>query len=398
MDALRLIGFSGEFPSALRGGCDVVVVGQDDHVLTLDGLGGREQHLDRGVVGCAAGDDRGCAELGEDAHETAALGDGDDGGVRLGLMSPCRLHTHVDGAEDADSTCLVGGRISVGRLSCVQVDAQVISVGSEHYGLIFTREHFAQGLDVVDVGDDELRAEAIELAVGVQAAGEPARVDCAQFRGHFGNRIAGERSGHAAQHELQTARACVDDAGVLEDRILLRCVFDGFVGSLDGSLHLGQRLASGGLDRRGRVCGDGDHRPVARFGDCIARGVGGAGERRRERCFIVVSEPGGEASQPLGSDDARTSAAAEQGCRGGCGGDFVCGGAFGDVFQGLACRRQGASQVCAGVAVRDREHVDQIQGLTMQRDPAGSAADHAFDVGAAQAVRDGRGSFPFDHL
>ena len=193
-------------------------------------------------------------------------------------MRPGCLHAHVDGAEDTDASSFVGGGVGVGGVGGVQVDAQVVAVRREHDGLVLAGKDLAQTINVVDAGHDEFGAEAVELAIVVQASGEPARIDGSQFGRDLGNRLTGECTGHSTEHELQPSRAGIDDTGILEYWILLRRVFDRLIGRLDGALHLGQRFSVGGLDGRRRVGGDGDHRSVAGFGDRIASRLGGARE------------------------------------------------------------------------------------------------------------------------
>ena len=131
------------------------------------------------------------------------------------------------------------------------------------------------------------------------------------------------------------------------------------------------------VDGGGGVGGDGDHGAVARLGDGVAGGLGGAGEGVGQRGVSVVGgigsrvggEPGGEAAQPLRADHARAAASAQQRGGGGGGGDFVGRGVVRGAIERLAGGGEGAAQVGAGVAVGDGEDVDQVQRLAVQGDP-----------------------------
>ena len=299
-------------------------------------------------------------------------------------MRPRRLGAHVDGAENPDAARPVGGGIGVGGFDGVNVNAQVVAVGREHDGLVVTGENLAQAVDVLDAGDDELGAEAVEVAVRVEPAGQPAGINRSQLGGYVGNRLTGQRPGHAAQHELQAARAGVDDPGVLQDRVLFGRVLDRFIGGVDGDLHL---LRGAALRRRGRlsgICGDRDHGAVARLGDGVARGFGSSRKRRRERCAAVAFESGGKAAQPLRADHARAAASAEQRGRGGRSRNLVRGRVGVGLLGRLAGGGERAAQVGAGVAVGHGKDVDLVERLAVQRDPAGGPLDHPAHLRAAE--------------
>ena len=373
----------------LRGRNHVGVIGQHDHVARVGRFGGGADHFDAGVVGGAAAEQGGCAELAKGAHKAGALHDGEHCGILFAFVHSGRLRAHVHGPEGANLA--LGFELRVGQLGFVgvQVDAEAIAVGREHHGFLALAlqrsggdfgERLAQRVAALRARDDQFGAKALQPAALVESAREPGVVDVAEVGRGVWQRVAAQGGAHAAHGQLESARARIDDAGAGQCRIELGRLLDVARDGLKRRVEQRRR----GVGRIGCGCfgcraGGADHRSLAGFGERRIGGIRAGCERAAQRGGVdslALRRGRAQPAQPLGGDHAGAAARAEQGGVGGDARGLVKRRVVVQRIEGGGGGGQRAAQICAGVAVGHGVDVDSIERVAVQGDPAGGAGQH----------------------
>ena len=207
----------------------------------------------------------------------------------------------------------------------------------------------------------------------------------------LGNGLALQRAEHTLENDEVALAAGVDDARLLEHGVHIDGLFERLIADAD---RLGQNVLRvvvliGGLERAlGRETGDGQHRTLRGLHDrAVGRGDALL-QRGGELQAVRIAQPLeglGDAAEQQAQDDAGVAArAAQQGRRRRLGrlGDALGLGAA-ELGDGRLDRQ---AHVRAGVAVRDGEYVQVVDGLLLLGDTSGAEDNHLLEDAAADSL------------